>query len=345
MYNDAVVTPMLHLSLKSVVAQFLVILFASFVAAQQTDRDIYFELYQKADFDRSLQVAKEAIKKNSSDWHAHYYAGLALLQLEKEKDGVKMLQKAVSLNGTSAPVRAALAYGYLLRNDKKASDEATAALKLDKKNPEANYVLAAMAIRNESYNTAYERAKAAIASSPKMSAAYFTKSQSLVSSFIKQRGTVLKNESRSEMLNEAAGDLEEYIRLQPRSKNIQFYKEYVESLRFFAEYYSRSENKSPDLDATAEKTEPNKTPLKIVAKQKASYTDKARNAGVRGSLMLLVGFSADGTIKHVLLLKPLGYGLDENAVAAAKAMKFEPETIDGKAVSTVRPVSFTFNIY
>ena len=329
---------------RSLLLMFVGIMFSAQAIGQAAASARYVQEYNSGNLQNSLTLAKEALKAESSNWLPHYYAGISLLNLGKEKDGVKMLQKAVALNQTSAPARAALAIGYLLRNDKKATEEANAALKIDKKNADANYVLAAMAIRNGSYNVAYDRSIAAIASAPKMSAAYFTKSQALVSSFIKQRGTVLKNESRSEMLNEAATDLEGYLRLEPKTRNFQFYREYIESLRFFAEYYSRTENKLPDLDAAAEKTQPNKTPLKILAKRRAQYTDSARSAGIEGTLELLVGFSFDGTIKHVLLIKPLGYGLDEQAIAAAKDMKFEPETENGVPVSTVRPVSFGFHI-
>ena len=329
---------------RSLLLMFVGIMFSAQAIGQAAASARYVQEYNSGNLQNSLTLAREALKAEPSNWHPHYYAGISLLNLGKEKDGVKMLQKAVELNQTSAPARAALAIGYLLRNDKKATEEANAALKIDKKNADANYVLAAMAIRNGSYNVAYDRSISAIAYAPKMSAAYFTKSQALVSSFIKQRGTVLKKESRSEMLNEAATDLEEYLRLEPKTRNFQFYREYIESLRFFAEYYSRTENKLPDPDASAEKTQPNKTPLKILAKRRAQYTDSARNAGIEGTLELLVGFSSDGTIKHVLLIKPLGYGLDEQAVAAAKAMKFEPETENGVPISTVRPVSFGFHI-
>jgi len=344
MYNPPTRTLKL-MKLSRILALSLIAFIVSTAAAQSGTNPQYVADYSKGNYSGSLAGARSAIQAEPSNYLPYYYAGLSLISLDKEKDAVKMLQKASSLNQTSAAVKAALSYAYLLRNDMKAADMANQALKLDKKNADANYVLAAMAIRSESYNTAYDRAKATLAIEPNHAGAYFTKSQALVSSFIKQRGTVLKNESRGEMLNEAAGDLEQYIRLQPASKNVQFYKQYVESLRFFAEYYSRAEAKFPDDDATADKIEPNKTPLKITYKQKAQYTDKARSAGVKGEIKLLVGFAADGTIKHVLLLKPLGYGLDEVAVAAARAMKFEPESIDGKPVSTVRPVTYGFDIY
>jgi TonB family protein len=329
---------------------FVIFLFVSLCTAtfysQQSDRELYLQNYLKGDFEKALLVARQAARKNDSDWHAHYHVGLSLLRLGREGDAAKALRKAVALNDKESNVHAALAYAYLLRNDKRATEAARAALKLDKNSAEANYVLSAMSLGNQSYNVAYEHSKAAIRLSPKMSPAYLVKSQSLVSSFVKQRGTVLRPEHKqSGILEEAASDLEEFLKLEPNHKNASYYRSYIDSLKFFAEYYSRAENKIPDTDAAAEATS-NRTPLKILYKQKASYTDEARRAGVSGTITMLVGFSADRTIKHILVIKPLGFGLDQEAeaVAAARAMKFEPETENGIPVSTVRPVTFSFRI-
>jgi TonB family protein len=60
---------------------------------------------------------------------------------------------------------------------------------------------------------------------------------------------------------------------------------------------------------------------------------------------LLVGFSADGTVRHILIVKPLGFGLNEQAVRAARGIKFEPATKDGKPVSVVKQVEYSFSIY
>ena len=52
-----------------------------------------------------------------------------------------------------------------------------------------------------------------------------------------------------------------------------------------------------------------------------------------------------GKVEHVLVLTSLGYGLDEEAIKAARGIKYEPQTRDGKPVTTVKPVEYSFTIY
>jgi TonB family protein len=40
--------------------------------------------------------------------------------------------------------------------------------------------------------------------------------------------------------------------------------------------------------------------------------------------MLAVEFSKNGKVENVLVLKSLGYGLDEKAIEASQDIKFEP---------------------
>ena len=86
-------------------------------------------------------------------------------------------------------------------------------------------------------------------------------------------------------------------------------------------------------------------PLKILYKQKAQYTDAARQNNVQGTVTLRVTFLASGGIGGITTIKGLPYGLTEQAIAAARAMKFDPEKVNGVARTTSRPVSFSFNIY
>lgn len=86
-------------------------------------------------------------------------------------------------------------------------------------------------------------------------------------------------------------------------------------------------------------------PLRITYKQKAQYTDEGRSNNVQGSVTLRVTFLANGTIGPISVIKGLPYGLTEQAIAAARAMKFEPEMVNGVPRTTTRPVTFTFNIY
>ena len=86
-------------------------------------------------------------------------------------------------------------------------------------------------------------------------------------------------------------------------------------------------------------------PLRITAKQKAQYTDLARQNNVQGTVTLRVTFNANGSIGSISTVKGLPHGLTEQAIAAARAMRFEPEMVNGQPRTTTRPVSFTFNIY
>lgn len=86
-------------------------------------------------------------------------------------------------------------------------------------------------------------------------------------------------------------------------------------------------------------------PLKILAKQKAAYTDAARTNGVQGTVTLRVTFLSSGGIGSITTVKGLPHGLTEQAIAAARNIRFEPEMVNGQPRTTTRPVSFTFNIY
>lgn len=86
-------------------------------------------------------------------------------------------------------------------------------------------------------------------------------------------------------------------------------------------------------------------PLKILAKQKAAYTDAARTNNVQGTVTLRVTFLASGGIGSITTVKGLPHGLTEQAIAAARSIRFEPEMVNGQPRTTTRPVSFTFNIY
>ena len=324
----------------------LILLFCVSAVCQQTDRDLYINLFTKGDYDKAVIVLKRITKQNSTDGDAWYYLGLTYLKTGKEKDASKAFEKAINLKPTDAQARTGLAYSYLLRNDRRASDVAREALKLNPKIAEAHYVLGVTALREGLFDVAYERAKKAIEINQQLSVAYFLKSQSLVSSFARQGGTVLPSFSaRGEMLKEATADLEKYLALTPNSKDKDFYNEYLESLRFYAEYYQRPENQKPISFDKSTPTDSTKTPLIITSKPRPNYTDSARSNNISGIVRLLVGFAADGTVKHIMVIKSVGYGLDEQAVAAARKIRFEPVKENGKPVSVVKQVEYSFMIY
>ena len=85
--------------------------------------------------------------------------------------------------------------------------------------------------------------------------------------------------------------------------------------------------------------------LQITYKPKPRYTDSARQANITGNVTVRVTFLASGQIGSVSTVSGLGYGLTEQALAAAKQIRFEPQLKNGRPVTVVKSVVFNFTIY
>lgn len=73
--------------------------------------------------------------------------------------------------------------------------------------------------------------------------------------------------------------------------------------------------------------------------------DYAQSSGVAGAASYKVIVGPDGKPTAVAIYRPIGFGLDENAVAAIRKSTFAPAMKDGKPASSVIDVSVNFRIY
>src|SRR4030095_9498293 len=71
----------------------------------------------------------------------------------------------------------------------------------------------------------------------------------------------------------------------------------------------------------------------ILYREKARYTNEARDAGVQGTVVLQVVFNVNGKITDIKVKRGLPYGLTENAIEAAKKIRFKPAMKEGKPIS------------
>lgn len=85
--------------------------------------------------------------------------------------------------------------------------------------------------------------------------------------------------------------------------------------------------------------------VKIFTMPKPPYTEEARKEQVEGSVMLRVMFNRDGTIGSVTVVKALGFGLTEQAIAASKRIVFTPAEREGVTYTVSKPVQYTFSLY
>ena len=86
------------------------------------------------------------------------------------------------------------------------------------------------------------------------------------------------------------------------------------------------------------------TAPKLVHEVKPRYTEEAKQARIQGMVTMDVVVLENGTAGDVSVTKSLDteYGLDNEAVKAAKQWLFEPGRKDGKAVAVVVTVEMSF---
>jgi TonB family protein len=89
---------------------------------------------------------------------------------------------------------------------------------------------------------------------------------------------------------------------------------------------------------------PATTPVEITYKPQPVYTDDARNMKLQGEVLLEVSFGANGTLHVNRVVRGLGHGLDEAAIAAANKMRFKPALRMGQPVDSTAVVHVLFQM-
>lgn len=74
-------------------------------------------------------------------------------------------------------------------------------------------------------------------------------------------------------------------------------------------------------------------PPVLLTKQEPQYTEEARIAKLQGSVRLSLVVGEDGIARDIRVVKSLGLGLDESAVAAVSQWRFRPGTKDGTPIA------------
>ena len=96
---------------------------------------------------------------------------------------------------------------------------------------------------------------------------------------------------------------------------------------------------------TVAKTKSKNRTLKILTKPRAIYTDQARTNQIMGVIRLQITFKKNGEIGIIKVIKGLPNGLTQNAIEAAKGIKFEPEIKNWKPVTVSKVTEYSFTLY
>ena len=131
-------------------------------------------------------------------------------------------------------------------------------------------------------------------------------------------------------------------------------KRFLESLAFSADAGVEIADGSPVIlgdkgvfsgPAKSETPMASTTSLLIKAKPRPGYTEIARQKSIQGTVVLKVTFLANGGIGDVAVIKGSSEGLTEQTVAAVKRIVFLPARANGRPVTTVKNLEYSFSIY
>jgi len=87
------------------------------------------------------------------------------------------------------------------------------------------------------------------------------------------------------------------------------------------------------------------TKVRLVMKPEPRYTEAARQRQVVGTIILKVVFSCNGSVEEIRVVKDLPDGLTQQAIAAARKIKYIPAVKDGKFASMWMQLEYNFNLY
>jgi len=83
----------------------------------------------------------------------------------------------------------------------------------------------------------------------------------------------------------------------------------------------------------------------VVSKPEPSYTERARQNQVTGTVVLRGVFSSSGSVDNITVLRDLPDGLTEKAIMSARKIRFIPAIKDGRFVSMWIQLEYNFNLY
>jgi TonB family protein len=86
------------------------------------------------------------------------------------------------------------------------------------------------------------------------------------------------------------------------------------------------------------------TPPRIAFKVEPEYSPEARQAGLEGAVLLRIVVAADGKPQDLKVLRTLGLGLDEKAIAAVSNWQFQPGAKDGQPVNVQAQIEVNFRL-
>jgi TonB family protein len=86
-------------------------------------------------------------------------------------------------------------------------------------------------------------------------------------------------------------------------------------------------------------------PPRAIGHRDPEYSDEARRIRFQGTEVLWLVVGTDGSSQNIHIERPLGMGLDEEAIKAVRGWKFDPAMKDGEPIAVQINVEISFRLY
>src|SRR5262249_8373091 len=86
-------------------------------------------------------------------------------------------------------------------------------------------------------------------------------------------------------------------------------------------------------------------PPRAIYTPEPEYSEKARRAKYQGTVILSIVVDRQGDHSRVSWVRPLGMGLDQNAMEGVTRWRFDPATRNGQPVAVKMNIEVSFNLY
>lgn len=313
----------------------ILIVFCFPAFGQTSELEQAIALYKQERY-ASASVILEKLKKNDPNnpavWH---YDGLINIKLNDYEAADKALAKAVKLAPNDSTIRTSQGFLFAIQHKhRRAVSALSVAIEIDPKNASALFMRGTVYFWAGSLKNALADADAAVAAGPDRSIGYTLRAEVLLAKAAEGLGD-LSGPTRAE-LDQAVETLEKCLASCRDTDIFADLRERIDAIRKLIDYKSSDEQKAVGPDFR---------PFRLLFSPRPAYTEDARRSFVEGSVELLVIFNANGTIGGVFVVKPLPAGLSASAMAAARQIRFEPAVRNGKPVTIVKRIVYSFKFY
>ena len=329
-------------------------------------------LFGSGDVRGAAEVLRARVKSAADDADAWHYLGVVSMRGGDLKSAVQSFQAAAKLRPDFVPSRTGLAYALLLSNNvKEARREAERVLKQNGRSDEAHYIISDVALKEGDYRKALDEADAALEIQPRFKAALDVKQKALFVVYmsavhpfreesqergraavmalqimtgyccidVNQSNIQTGDAAQSRRLAEAAAVFEKSIARTPGFPEAAEWRETLESLTFWRDYFD------PEKRAGASKLFDPKSVAagpREISKPAPRFVRDEVKGFEQAKVILRAVVDEGGRVKHVLVMRGLGYELTKRAIEAARLARFEPAKKDGAPVSVIALIEYDF---